>query len=173
MKFSDKFTLTGDAPLAGGMGGVWMKAKFQEVADAETAGVGPSIPDDNGTPTPGTVKAGTLCELNSNGNMDKATQATLGTNMPKLYMVAFAGNTDYSGAYVGTVSFVTGCRLETTVFDSAVYAKGAPLVPSPTTAGNWSPKVSASDNIQGVGFVGPKGVADGVLDVIMLQGSGI
>lgn len=174
MKFTDKFTLTADAPMAGAMGGLWMKAKFQEVADAEAAGTGPSVPDENGTPTPGTVKAGTMCHFNSNGNLDKATQTDLTAAFAKLYGVVFAGDTDYSGAYVGVVSVICGgCRYETSVYDSAVYVKGTPLVPSSVTAGNLMPKAAVGYNIQPVGFVGPKGVADGVLDVVFPQGSGI
>lgn len=173
MKFSEKFSLTGDSPLAGANGAITMKLRFQEVVDAELAGTGPSIPDENGTPTPGTVKAGTLCHLNSSGNLDKATQANLSAAFAKLYLVAFAGDTDFSGAYVGTVSALTGARFETTVYDSAVYTKGLPLVPSSVTAGNFMQKASATDSIQAVGFVGPKGVSDGVLDVVMPQGSGI
>lgn len=173
MILKDKFSLTGDAPLTGAAGAIMMKLKFQEVADAETAGTGVSMPDEDGTPTRGTTKAGTLCYLNSNGNLDKAVQTDLSSQFAKLYLVAFAGTNDWSGAYVGVVSALCGARFETIVFDPAVYTKGAPLVPSSTTAGNFAQKASATDNIQAVGFVGPKGTFDGILDVVMPQGSGV
>jgi len=173
MIFTDKFSLTSDAPMQGANGAIIMKLKFQEVADAETAGTGVGVPDENGTPVRGTTKSGTLCYLNSNGNLDKAVQTNLSSEFAKLYLVCFAGLNDWSGAYVGVVSALCGARFETVVFDAGVYTKGMPLVPSSVTPGNFMQKASATDNIQGVGYVGPKGTFDGLLDVVMPQGSGI
>lgn len=174
MKLTQKFTLTTNEPLPGGWGGIWFSLKPQEVADAEAAGVGPGVPDANGNPTPGTVVPGMLLQLNANGNLDKATQATLGTDFAKLYVVAFSGNDDRSGSFVGDVLCVHGgCRLETEMYDADTYVPARPLVPSSGTAGNFAMKAAAGDNIQAVGFVGPEGTTKGVLDVVLPQGSGI
>jgi hypothetical protein len=169
--------------MPGTEAGIVLNLKPTEVATAETNFSGPSIPDANGTPTPGTMVAGQLVKLVSGGTVDLATQATLGTDMPLFYMVVFSGDNDYSGAYTGKVNCIHGgIRIETDKFDAAAYAAGLPVVPSSSVAGNFALKGAANDNIQMVGLVGPKGqfASKGslqptvqLLDVILPQGSGI
>jgi hypothetical protein len=127
-----------------------------------------------------------LCYLNSSGNADKAVQKTAGTDFAVLYLVAFAGDDDFSGSLGAELPFFHGgARFDTESFDNVAYTIGTPLVPSSGTAGNFAPKGAANDNIIAVGFVGPRGVSaapgktnyssvgGNVLDVVMPQGSGI
>lgn len=173
MKLSQNFSLTGAAPHNGGYGGIWMNLRPQESVDAEDLGTGPSVADRDGNVTPGTVLPGMILQLNSNGNVDKGTQTDLTAAFPKLYLLAFNGTDDRSGAYSGVIGCVTGVRAEVEVFDAGVYVKGQPLVPSAVNAGYFAPKAAFGDGIQPVGFVGPKGVIDTILDIVFPQGAGL
>lgn len=173
MKLSQNFSLTGAAPQNGGMGGIWMNLRPQESVDAEDAGTGPSVPDRDGNVTPGTVLPGMILMLNSNGNVDKGTQTDTSAAFRKLYLLAFNGTDDRSGAYTGVVACVCGVRAEVETFDAGVYVKGQPLVPSAINAGYFAPKAAFNDNIQPVGVIGPKGVIDTILDIVFPQGAGL
>jgi hypothetical protein len=173
MKLSQNFTLTGAAPHEGGLGGIWMNLRPQESVDAEDTGSGPSVADRDGNVVPGTYLPGMITQLNSNGNLDKATQNNLTAGFPRLYLLCFNGTDDRSGAYSGVIGCVTGVRAEVEVFDAGTYIKGQPVVPSSVNAGYFAPKALFDDGIQPVGFVGPKGVVDTILDIVFPQGSGI
>lgn len=171
MKLTQKFNLTALEPMAGARGGIWFSLKPQEVADAEAAGVGPSVPDASGTPVPGTIVPGELIQLNASGNVEPGTPATLGVDFAKVYLVVFSGDDDRSGSFVGDVLCIHGgARVETERYDAGAYVIGRPLVASGVTAGNFAQKAAVGDNIQAMAWVGPAGLANGVLDIILPQG---
>lgn len=168
MKFSSKFNLKTNEPQSGAMSAIWLNVVPQDVATAISNGDGVGVPGDNGTPVQGDWEGGLIIEMNADGNWVKATHCVLGTDMPKLYFCVFSGNNDFS--FDGSVFAFLGGRFETTKFDAASYTAGQPLVPSPSVDGNLSPKLSVSDNIKHVAYVGPRMLRpNGALDVIMPQ----
>jgi len=171
MKLSNKYTPTGMEPMPGARAGLWLSCKAQEVATAEAAGVGPGVPDDEGTPTPGTVVPGSLVEINASGNLQLATSPDWTAAMPKMIFCVFSGDDDFSGSLVGDLlCYHGGGRLDTQQYNPAgSYVPGMPLIAS---AGLFTPKVAANDHFQVIAVVGPKGLStNGVLDVLLCQGS--
>lgn len=165
---NEKFTLRTEMPLTGATAGIWMTLDTQEAVDARAAGTGPSVPDENGTPARGTILRGQGVTFNAAGNIEKATSVDVTGALPKLLMVVFAGNNDFSGAFSNgkVVVIHGGCR-----FDTEKYGTGpfTPNVPLSLVAGVWTLSV-LGDHKQIAGWVGPRGLRDGVLDVIMPQG---
>ena len=106
--------------------------------------------------------------MNANGDVDLATSATLDSANAKLMFVVFSGDDDFSGATAGAVNCVHGgCRFDTEKYNTAQsFTPGVALI---AVSGILNLKV-AVDHKQVVGFVGPRGVLNGVLDVIMPQG---
>ena len=171
MKLSQKFNLSGRDPINGAKAGIYESFQPVEVANALIAGIGPGVPDNDGTPTPGTIVPGHIVAMSSTGDIDLFTSAVIsggGAVLPSLPFVVFSGDDDFSGSFVGQVNCVHGgCRFDTEKFNTAVaYTPGTPLI---AVAGLLAPKVLA-DAKQIIGFVGPRGVINGVLDVIMPQG---
>jgi hypothetical protein len=179
MKLSQKFTLRTMGPQPGGTAAIWISIKPKEVFDAEAVGSGPGVPDDNGTPTPGTIVPGTIVEVDENGLAIAHSSWTFTAGaggMPKLPFVAWTGNDDFSGSFVGDViCFNGGCRFDTEQFDAATYTPGQALV---ANAGKWAGKAAAGDGVASYAIVGPRGKSNvtafgnstGILDVIMVQG---
>lgn len=168
MKLSQKFNLSGRDPINGAKSGIYESFQPQEVATAYITGTGPGVPDVNGTPTPGTIEPGHVISLNTSGNAVLATSPDVTAVLPIMMWVVFSGDDDFSGSAVGQINcFHGGARFDTEKFNTAVaYTIGAPLTAS---SGLLVPKVFG-DNLQIVGFVGPRGVLNGVLDVFMPQG---
>lgn len=169
MKLTSKFGLRSESPMAGGLSGHWMTMTPVEVNDAYATGTGPGTPDTDGTITPGTVVGGMIVTPDSSGLAALMTSPTLNSaGIPLLPYVVFSGDDDFSGAMSGVVIAVHGPgRLDTDQFvGSSGYTPGVMLV---ATAGKWDIKVG-SDNKQVVGWVGPRGLDNGVLDVIAVQG---
>lgn len=165
---NEKFTLRTEMALPGASAGIWMTLDTQEAVDARAAGVGPSVPDDNGTPARGTILRGQGVTFNSLGNVVLATSGDMTSVLPKLLLVVFAGNNDFSGSFSNgkVVCIHGGCRFDTEKFGAGPFTPNTPLS---LTAGVWT--LSAhGDHKQIAGFVGPRGLANGVLDVIMPQG---
>lgn len=159
------------SPLMGALGGLWDNLVPAEIAAAALAGTGAGTPDANGTIVKGTVKAGQLICSDTSGNYVLMSSPDLSAAFPKLPWVVFSGDDNNHGATVGSViAFHGGARLDTDKFDDGVYTPGVPLIASSVTPGNFAIKASATDHFQIVGFVGPRGVQDGVLDVYMPQG---
>lgn len=170
MKLNSKFQLRTNVPQKGAYGSIWLNCKPQEVLDAEATGVGPGAIESSGTPTQGTFEPGVVIQLNAAGAFELATPAVLGTDMPKMYFVVFAGNNDFS--LDGSIFvFHGGARFETIMFDAGSgYDPGLPLVVSGATDGNLALKAAAGDNVQVVGYVGPKGLRpNGALEVLFPQ----
>lgn len=164
-----KFQMTGRSPLNGAQSGIWESFQPAEIAAAILAGTGAGMPDANGTPTAGTITPGTVLVLGSAGTVDLMTSGDLTAAHAQLPWITFAGDDDLSGRTVGEVLvFHGGARFDTERCNTgSSYTVGAPLIAS---AGILQPKAAVADHIQIVGFVGPRGYQNGVLDVIMPQG---
>lgn len=168
MLLSEKSRPTANRPQEGALGGLWMNLVPAEIASALGANTGPGTPSDSGSPTLGTLKAGMIVCLDTNGNAVLMTSQDITANMPKLPFVVFSGDDNFHGAYVGNMPcYHGGARLDTDQFDAGTYTPGAPLI---ANAGKFAPKAAVADHIQVVGFVGPRGVQNGILDVMMPQG---
>lgn len=165
---NEKFTLRTEMALPGASAGIWMTLDTQEAVDARAAGIGPSVPDENGTPARGTILRGQGVTFNAQGNVVLATSPDVTAALPKLLLVVFAGNNDFSGAFSNgkVVCIHGGCRFDTEKYGAGPFTPNAPLY---LNAGVWSLSV-LGDHKQIAGFVGPRGLNGGVLDVIMPQG---
>lgn len=164
-----KFSLTGNVPQEGALGGIFIDLEPKEVADAFLAGTGPSVPDSGGTPTTGTFEEGHIVVCNSNGNWELMTSGDITAAHVQLPFVVFSGNTNFSGRATGKLSAFHGQgRFDTTKYGAGTFTPGRPLVAS---AGLLIPKAAVGDSIQIVAFVGPDGLrSNGVLDVVMPAG---
>lgn len=171
MKLSQKFTLRSMRPLEGGLSGFWLSVQPTEVANAVNAGTGPGVPDDTGTPQAGTIKPGSLVGIAST-TADPFTSPDLSVagTIADIPYVVFSGDDDFSGSFVGEALVVHGPgRFDTEAFDAGVYPPGAWLIGSAVVPGNFALKV-VGDHKQIVAKVGLRGVLNGVMDVIQVQG---
>lgn len=174
MKLAQKFNLRSMKPLEGGESGFWISIQAAEVAAAITAGTGPGVADDTGTIQAGTVKPGHFIYLTSNSTADFLPSVDLtaaaAAKRAITPFVVFAGDDDFSGSLVGELLAVHGPgRFDTEQFDAGTYAPHDPLVASASNAGNLGPKTTG-DHKQVIAEVGPRGVVNGVMDVIFVQG---
>lgn len=174
MKLNQKFTLRSQAPLPGGLSGFWMSVQPTEVAVAYAAGTGPGTADDFGTPTPGTIKPGSVVMIEAAGSgvtcdLAVSPDLSVGGTYPIIPYIVFAGDDDFSGSIVGEIQVVHGPgRLDTEMYDAAAYVAGSWLIASAGTPGNFALKVTG-DHKQIIARVGPRGVLNGVMDVIATQ----
>ena len=171
MKLSQKFNLSGRDPINGAKAGIYESFTPVEVLNAYATGTGPGVPDDNGTIVVGTIEPGHIVAMAATGAVELASSPTLSSAMPIMAFVVFSGDDDFSGATAGAINCVHGgCRFDTEKFNAASsYTAGAPLV---AVSGILQPKASATDRVQVIGFVGPRAVLNGVLDVFMPQSTG-
>lgn len=168
MKLNTKFNLCTNETQQGADSAIWLNAQPQEVIDALSLGSGPGVPASNGTPVQGSFEPGHIVQGNDVGAFELATPCTNGTDMPKLYFCVFAGNNDFS--FTGDIFVFMGGCFETEKYDPTSYTPFKPLVVSPATPGNLSPKLLASDNVKTCAYVGQRGLMpNGALDVIMPQ----
>lgn len=173
MRVNSLFTLRTESSLPGAMGGIQIVLTPKEVADAQAAGSGPSMPNTSGTPTLGTIEAGHVVEQNALGQAVLAVSPDLAAPaFQKLMFITMEGDNDFSGAFTGRiVGLHGGIRFDTDKFAAAaVYTPGLPLIASAATPGILTPKAAAADAFQAIAFVGPRGRVGSVLDVIMPQG---
>ena len=169
MKLSSKFNLSGRDPINGAKAGIYESFEPTEVANAYALGTGPGVPDDNGTPQPGTIEPGHVVTLAATGTVGLATSPDLSAALSILMWVVFSGDDDFSGSAAGQMNCVHGgTRFDTQKYSAAAYTPGIPLIVS---AGLLTPKV-LGDNRQTFGYVGPRGELNGVLDVFMPQSTG-
>ena len=131
---------------------------------------GPAL---SGTPTPGTVRPGTIVMMDSNGEAVLGDKAAWAAATPIMYMVAVDGDMDYDGAFLHRITCLEGgLQMKTEQFVAGVYTPGQPLtVGTGGTAGQLVGLTLAGEPL--LAFVGPNGVnSDGTLDVIMPQSNG-
>lgn len=168
MKLNTKFNLCTNETQQGADCAIWLNGRPQEVADALAVGSGPGVPGLNGTPVQGTFDPGHIVQGNAAGCFELATPCDLSAAMPKLYWCVFVGNNDFS--FTGDIFVFLGGCFETEKYDETAYVPFTPLVVSPTTPGNLSPKLLFNDSIKHCAYVGQRGLMpNGALDVIMPQ----
>lgn len=164
MLFESKYKFNTEYPKDG----VWHALGLSEQMAAENvaaleAGTGPGMRATSGFITPGTLKPGSIVEMNSDGNWVAGSSPTLNDTLPKGLFFLHQGNVEEQGAVSGRLIAMRGAaRFETDAVTGSTFAPGDPLY---AASGNFVLKVQG-DNRQLVGFVGPKGYANGVLDVI-------
>lgn len=138
----------------------------QEAANGMDAGTGPGTPDAYGVPTLGTIEPGHLVELDTNGNWILATSPKVtgsGNALPKAIFFVHQGTREEQGSVVGKPVAARGAaRFVTPKVNGTSFTVGAPLI---AVNGNYQIKV-LDDGLQVVGFVGPTGFNDGLLDVL-------
>jgi len=166
MKLGSKYNLISAMPNPGGYACLWVgDVLAQEVVTAYGAGTGPGVPDDQGTPVPGTVVPGMAVTLNAQGYWEAATSPDL--SVPSLPIPVFfvhGGNDDFDGAFVGKPVALHGfAELLTDRFTGSSFPPGSPLT---VNAGNFVVKTNAASGLQVVGTVGTRGLQNGVLHVM-------
>lgn len=138
----------------------------QEAANGMDAGTGPGTPDAHGFPTLGTIEPGHLVEMDSLGNWVLATSPKVtgsGNALPKAIFFVHQGTSEDQGTIVGKPVALRGAaRFLTPKVNGSSFTVGAPLI---AVSGNFQIKV-LDDGLQVVGFVGPTGLTDGLLDVL-------
>lgn len=135
---------------------------------------GAPAPGAGGTPTAGSIPAGSIIVMNANGLAILADNDDATTHAPKLMFVTIDGDQDYDGSFVHKITCVQGgIEILTPQYVTASYAPGAML-----TCGQASGTASvgkfraATTGEQIYGVVGPLGLNSTklVLDVIIPQG---
>lgn len=164
MQFDSKYRFKSEYPKDG----IWNCLGLSEQPAAENvaaleAGSGPGMRAASGFITPGTLKPGSIVELDANGNWVPGNSPTVNNTLPKGLFFLHQGNVEEQGAVIGRLVAARGsARYETECVTGETFTPGDPLY---AASGNFVLKVQG-DNRQLVGFVGPGGYANGVLDVI-------
>ena len=132
---------------------------------------GAPAPSTGGTPTAGTIAAGSIVVMNSSGQAIVADNNLATTDAPCLMFIAADGDMDLDGAFVHKITCIQGgCEIKTPKYVAASYAPGAHLTCG--TTGEAGLFRAAASGEQIYGFVGPLGLdaTNAVLDVIIPQG---
>jgi hypothetical protein len=136
---------------------------------------GAPAPGAGGTPTAGSIPAGSIIVMNANGLAILADNDDATTHAPKLFFVTIDGDQDYDGSFVHKITCVQGgIEILTPQYVSASYAPGAMLTCGQASGGTSTVgkfrAVASGEQIYGV--VGPLGLnaTTAVLDVIIPQG---
>jgi hypothetical protein len=138
----------------------------QEIATAATAGTGAGMTDAFGVVAPGTIKPGTIVELDVDGTWKAGSSPAVSGGsaaLPKALHFVHEGDMDLTARMVGKLVALRGlARFQTSSINGTSFTVGAPLI---ANAGNFEIKV-LGDAKQIVGWVGPDGYRNGMLDVI-------
>jgi hypothetical protein len=135
---------------------------------------GAPAPGAGGTPTAGSIPAGSIVVMNGSGLAIPADNDDATTHAPKLFFVTIDGDQDYDGSFVHKITCVQGgIEILTPQYVTASYAPGAMLTcgqASGTASVGKFRAVGSGEQIYGV--VGPLGLDSTklVLDVIIPQG---
>jgi len=136
---------------------------------------GAPAPGAGGTPTAGSIPAGSIIVMNGSGLAILADNDDATTHAPKLMFVTIDGDQDYDGSFVHKITCVQGgIEILTPQYVSAAYSPGAMLTCGQASGGTSTigkfRAVAGGEQIYGV--VGPLGLnaTTGVLDVIIPQG---
>jgi hypothetical protein len=166
MKLNSNYDLISAEPNPGGRAALWIAdALAQEAANAINAGAGVTTPDAQGTPQPGTILPGSCVALNANGYWDLATSPDLSAPALPIPMgFVHGGDEDFDGAMLGKLVVLCGyAEFLTDQFNGASFPPGTPLV---ANAGKFEAKTNPASGLQVVGFVGNRGLSNGVLHVL-------
>jgi hypothetical protein len=134
---------------------------------------GAPAPGSGGTPTAGSIPAGSIIVMNANGLAILADNDAATTHAPKLMFVTVDGDQDYDGSFVHKITCVQGgIEILTPQYAAAAYAPGAMLTCGDTATSTVGKFRAAAGGEQIYGVVGPLGLnaTTGVLDVIIPQG---
>jgi hypothetical protein len=135
---------------------------------------GAPAPGAGGTPTAGSIPAGSIIVMNGNGLAILADNDDATTHAPKLFFVTIDGDQDYDGSFVHKITCVQGgIEILTPQYLTASYAPGAMLTCGQASATACVGKFrAAATGEQIYGVVGPLGLnaTTLVLDVIIPQG---
>lgn len=135
---------------------------------------GAPAPGAGGTPTAGSIPAGSIIVMNANGLAILADNDAATTHAPKLMFVTIDGDQDYDGSFVHKITCVQGgIEILTPQYLTASYAPGAMLTCGQASATACVGKFrAAATGEQIYGVVGPLGLdaTTLVLDVIIPQG---
>jgi hypothetical protein len=128
----------------------------------------------SGTPTAGTIPAGSIVVMDSDGLAIPADNDDATTHAPKLMFVTVDGDMDYDGSFVHKLTCIQGgIEILTDQYLSASYTPGDMLTCGQASATACIGKFrAAASGEQIYGVVGPLGLnaTTGVLDVIIPQG---
>lgn len=134
---------------------------------------GAPAPGSGGTPTAGTVAAGSIVQMNASGLAIPADNDAATTNAPCLLFVTIDGDEDYDGSFVHKITCIQGgIEILTPEYVVAAYTPGGLLTCGDTATSSVGQFRTAAATEQVYGIVGPLGVnaTTGVLDVIIPQG---
>lgn len=138
----------------------------QEAAAGMEAGSGHGTPDAWGFPTLGTIEPGHLVSMDASGNWVLASSPKVtgaGNALPKPIFFVHQGTKEDMGAIVSKPVALRGAaRILTPKVNGSTFAPGDALI---AVSGSYQIKV-LDDGLQCVGWVGPLGLANGVLDVL-------
>lgn len=167
MLFTDRYAPNTEAPHDAFYACICLSDVLaQEIATGLNAGTGPGTPDPvTGFPTVGTLSPGSVVELAADGTWVVGTSPAVsggGAALPKALYFVHQGTVEEMGSVVGKPVVARGlARFKTPHYAGASFPPGQPLF---ANAGNFELKV-LGDGRQVVGFIGPDGLRDGVLDV--------
>jgi hypothetical protein len=135
---------------------------------------GAPAPGAGGTPTAGSIPAGSIIVMNGSGLAILADNDDATTYAPKLFFVTIDGDQDYDGSFVHKITCVQGgIEILTPQYFTASYAPGAMLTCGQASATACVGKFRAATTGEQIyGVVGPLGLnaTKLVLDVIIPQG---
>jgi hypothetical protein len=135
---------------------------------------GAPAPGAGGTPTAGSIPAGSIIVMNGSGLAILADNDDATTHAPKLFFVTIDGDQDYDGSFVHKITCVQGgIEILTPQYLTASYAPGAMLTCGQASATACVGKFRAATTGEQIyGVVGPLGLnaTKLVLDVIIPQG---
>ena len=128
-------------------------------------------PGASGTPTAGSIPAGSIIAVGTDAKAVLADNDETETDAPALLYVTVDGNMDNDGAYCHRLTCIQGgCEILTEQFESDTYAVGDKLTCGAAANAGKFRKVASGEQIYGV--VGIKGynATDGTLHVVIPQG---
>jgi hypothetical protein len=165
MKLNSNYDLISAQPNPGAYAALWISDVLaQEAATAIDAGTGVTTPDSQGTPQPGTIVPGMVVTLNANGYWGLATSPDLAAALPIPTGLVHGGDDDFDGAYLGKLVVLAGVlECLTDQFNGVTFPPGAPLV---VNAGKFEAKTNPVSALQVVGYVGNRGLQNGILHVM-------
>lgn len=166
MDFTNTYQLMTETPKPGAMACLGLSNYYaKEVSDALAAGTvgGPGQPDAQWIIQPGTIRPGQGIQMTSGGTWELGTSPLVNAALPKPLFFVHEGDKDFSGRYLGRLTALRGlARFKTSAYSGSSFAPGDALYLS---SGNFTLKVQG-DNRQIVGWVGPDGLRNSLLDVI-------
>lgn len=166
MDFTNTYRLITETPKPGAMACLGISTQYaKEVSDALAVGTvgGAGQPDANWVYTAGTIRPGQGVQMTSAAVWELGTSPDVSAALPKALFFVHEGDKDFTGRYVGRLTALRGlARFKTSAISGSSFSPGDALYMS---SGNFVLKVNG-DHRQIVGWVGPDGLRNGLLDVM-------